>query len=205
MSVQGKHYLPQRIAHLINLIGMSLLTLTGFYISYPFAKGMMGVARYLHYVFAFIVILNVAWRVYYAFLGKHKDYFEFKLELGKILPVFKYYFFVGDQVVSKGKYNPLQKLVYLSIPILILCQGSTGFALANPEGTLDWFVKALGGLANVRALHYLGTWVFICFTLLHVYVILLESPKQLGAMFLGKETDKQVPLVNPAGLNVRQR
>jgi Ni/Fe-hydrogenase 1 B-type cytochrome subunit len=205
MSDYGKHYLPQRIAHLVNLIAMVLLIVSGFYIYRPFAESIMGTMRYIHYVAGFILALNVVWRFYYSFLGKHKDYFEFKPELGKILSVVKYYLFMGNKVDIKGKYNPLQKLVYFSIPFLIIYQGITGLALAYPDGALAGFIFAAGGLANVRALHYLGTWVFISITLLHVYAMLFEAPQQFWAMFFGKEIDNQPPSVNQVGLNARPK
>lgn len=202
MSSQEKFHVPQRVAHWVNLISVLLLILTGFYIYYPFAGGMMGAARYFHYIAAFVLMLNACWRVYYAFFGKHKDYFEFKPELGKILPMVKYYCFMGDPVVTKGRYNPLQKLAYLTIPFLMMYQASTGIALAMPD-RVDGFVQAVGGLANVRALHYLGTWIFICFVLIHVYMVLIERPYHILAMFFGKEAGKERTLVKQAGSNVQ--
>jgi Ni/Fe-hydrogenase 1 B-type cytochrome subunit len=204
MSDPGKFYFPQRVAHLVNLIAIILLAVTGFYIYYPFAERMMGAARYLHYVLGFVLVLNLFWRVYYAFFGKHKDYYEFKPEFGKILPVVKYYLFMGNPVVTRGKYNPLQKLTYLGIPFLIIAQACTGIALANPD-LAPGFVTALGGLANVRALHYLGTWVFICVTLLHVYAVLFEKPQHLPAMFFGKQTGSQTRPVGQVDSNVQHK
>ncbi|NLC76555.1 MAG: Ni/Fe-hydrogenase, b-type cytochrome subunit [Clostridia bacterium] len=204
MSGQDKIYLPQRVAHLINLVAIVLLVFTGFYIYYPFAERIMGTARYLHYVAGFALIINLFWRIYYAFLGKHRDYFEFKPEIGKILPVVKYYCFMGKPVITEGKYNPLQKLTYLGIPFLIICQGCTGIALAYPDQTAG-FIHALGGLANVRSIHYLFTWVFICVTLLHVYAVFTEKPQQVLAMFFGKETDSQTATVKQTGSHVRQQ
>jgi Ni/Fe-hydrogenase 1 B-type cytochrome subunit len=206
MSSYGKHYLPQRIAHLVNLMAMILLIISGFYIYRPFVDGIMGIMRFIHFVAGAILMLNIIWRVYYSFCGKYKDYSEFKPEPGKILPVVKYYLLMGNKVATKGKYNPLQKLAYLIIPFLIIYQGVTGLALAYPDGMLAGFIHGLGGLANVRALHYLGIWVFICITLTHVYAMLFEAPQQFWAMFFGKEIASQPPpIITQADLNVRPK
>ncbi|HHW08320.1 MAG TPA: Ni/Fe-hydrogenase, b-type cytochrome subunit [Clostridia bacterium] len=204
MSSQEQFHWPQRLAHLINLIAIVLLIFTGFYIYYPFAAGLMGAARYFHYIAAFVLILNMVWRVYYAFFGKYRDYYEYKPELGKILRVVKYYCFMGEAPAARGRYNALQKLAYLSIPFLVMYQACTGMALAMPD-RLAGFIEALGGMANVRALHYFGTWLFICFVLIHLYMVFSEKPYQVMVMFLGKEPGQQKPLMKQAGSHVQQK
>lgn len=204
MSSQEQFHLPQKLAHLINLMAIFLLIITGFYIYYPFAGGLMGTARYLHYLGAFVLVLNLVWRVYYAFFGQHRDYYEYKPELGKVLQVVKYYCFMAGAPLYRGRYNALQKLAYLAIPFLILYQACTGMALAMPD-RLAGFVRALGGLANVRALHYFGTWLFISFVLIHLYMVFTEKPYQIKVMFFGKETHQTKPAVKRAGSHVQQR
>ncbi|HHY60323.1 MAG TPA: Ni/Fe-hydrogenase, b-type cytochrome subunit [Clostridia bacterium] len=204
MSSQEQFHFPQKLAHFINLLAIFLLIITGFYIYYPFAAGMMGAARYLHYIGAFVLVLNLIWRVYYAFFGKYRDYYEYKPEPGKILQVVKYYCFVGDAPAYRGRYNALQKLAYFTIPFLIIYQACTGAALAMPDRVAG-FVQALGGLANVRALHYFGTWLFICFVLIHLYMVLTEKPYQIKVMFFGRDAQQTDTAVKQAGSHVQQR
>lgn len=199
MSDQGKHYFPQMVAHWANLVSITFLVITGLYIHYPFTAGVMGPMRIVHFLAAFLFTANIVYRLYYAFFGRHKDYFEFKPELNKLLSVAKYYAFLGPEQHSEGKYNALQKLTYIIIPLLIIFQAVTGFAMAWPEGMLAGFVKVTGGLANLRAIHYLGTWVFISFTLIHAYMVFFEAPQQFWAMFFGKEIKKQKQEAIPRG------
>ena len=199
MSDHGKHYLPQMLVHWVNLISMVVLVITGFYIHFPFTEGIMGGIRYVHYLAAFVFTFNIIFRLYYAFLGEHKDYFEFKPELKKLLGVAKYYAFIGPEQPKTGKYNALQKLAYIAVPFLILYQVVTGFAMAWPAGMMAGFIKLSGGLANLRAIHYLMTWVFISFTLIHVYLVFFEAPKQFWAMFFGKDLDVEKPVATKTG------
>ncbi|MDA3937057.1 MAG: hypothetical protein PF636_09460 [Actinomycetota bacterium] len=55
------------ITHWINLISMIALAFSGFYIHYPFFGGFMGVARGMHFVFMFVLIINLTLRNSLAF------------------------------------------------------------------------------------------------------------------------------------------
>ena len=58
------------ITHWINLICMTGLVFTGFYIHYPFFAGFMGGARATHFLLMYIVTINLTARVLMAFWVK---------------------------------------------------------------------------------------------------------------------------------------
>jgi len=180
------HPFPQRVAHAVNLLAIIALAGSGFYIHRPSAPGLMGEVRYLHYVAAFILLTNLAVRIYYAFFGRFRDFSEFKPNWRDLPKQLKYYFFLSKQEVKNGLYNPLQRLAYLAVVILIVLQGLTGFALAWPNGVMSFLVNLLG-LAEIRAVHYLFTWLFIAFVIVHVYLVFSEAPHALAEMFWGKQ------------------
>ncbi|MDI6812313.1 MAG: cytochrome b/b6 domain-containing protein [Desulfitobacteriaceae bacterium] len=180
------HHWPQRTAHIINLLLMLVLAGTGFYIHRPLVGGLMGLARYAHIVAAFVLLVNLAWRIYYAFLGQYKDAREFKPQLQALPRQIRYYLFLSNHEVKEGLYNPLQRLAYLAVVLLIILQGVTGYALGWPEGTMAVLVNALG-LAEIRALHYLITWFLLTFLIVHLYLVLTETPHALSEMFLGRQ------------------
>ncbi|WP_206812584.1 Ni/Fe-hydrogenase, b-type cytochrome subunit [Paradesulfitobacterium ferrireducens] len=183
------HHFPQRVAHALNLLAILALTASGFYIHRPSSPGLMGQVRYLHYIAGFVLLLNLAVRVYYAFFGRYRDYQEFKPNWRGLLQQIKYYFFLTKHEVKDGLYNPLQRLAYLGVVLLIVLQGITGFALGWPGGAMAFLVNLLG-LAEIRAIHYLFTWVFITFIIIHLYLIFTEAPQALVEMFWrGKETN----------------
>lgn len=179
------HPFPQRVAHAVNLLAIIALTASGFYIHRPSTPGPMSEVRYLHYVAAFILLTNLAVRIYYAFFGRYRDYREFKLNWRGLPKQIKYYLFLSTHEVKEGLYNPLQRLAYLAVVLLIVLQGITGFALAWPNGVMASLVGLLG-LAEIRAIHYLFTWLFITFVIVHVYLVFTETPHALAEMFWGK-------------------
>lgn len=190
-TVCPRHHLPARITHWANLIAMAVLILTGLDINYPFMGLMTGVLRNLHYFAGFVLVINIVVRVYFAFAGRCRDAGEFALPgIGELLRVARYYLFLGPHPEKKGKYNGLQRLSYLGIVILMLVQAFTGFAIAWPGGIFAGFVNWVGGLAALRALHLLGTYVFGAFTLVHVYMVFTEDPQEFWAMFFGREMSR---------------
>ena len=89
-----------------------------------------------------------------------------------------------------GKYGVPQKLAYLMVAVAILFMGYTGFCLWTPW--MDFplfagFTMAVGGLMKVRIIHYFMMFFFICFTILHVYLALIEGIEPALIMFFHKE------------------
>lgn len=187
------HHLPQRVSHAVNLAAMVALATTGFYIHRPSVPGPMSTVRYVHYLAAFILLANLALRIYYAFLGRYHDYGEFKPNWRGLPQQLKYYLFLSNKDVKEGLYNPLQRLAYLGVILMIVLQGITGFALGWPQGMMSSLVGWLG-LAEIRAIHYLFTWFFITFLVIHLYLVLTESPEALSEMFLGRERKEKHPV-----------
>jgi len=180
------HPLPQRIFHWINLIAMAVLIFTGFYINKPFTDGIMNGVRYLHFIAMFVILANLAVRIYYAFFGKYNDAGDFAVgskDWHDLKATVKYYLFLGSHV-KNGKYNPMQKLTYLFYVPLLLLQGFTGMLMYRPEA-FDTWLKAMGGIASVRGYHYLFMWIFIAFTIVHVYMVLSEAWDEVKLMIFG--------------------
>jgi len=186
------HPLFQRVSHWINLINFLFLGLTGWFIHSPYPGIPMNSIRNLHFVFMYCLIINGVVRVYYAFLGKHKDYFDILLnaqDYKNIWPQIKYYLLIAEQPET-GKYNPLQKLAYISFPIMALVHVSTGAILYWPV-QLAGYAGYFGGLAAVRGLHYVFLWVFIALVGVHIYLVFTEAYEQFLFMFFGKTAHKK--------------
>jgi len=195
MSSKAKasdHPLFQRVSHWINLINFFVLIVTGFIIHAPFQGAPMNAVRNLHFFFAFLLVINGVVRFYYSFFGKHKDYKEFflnKSDLKTFIPQIKYYLFMGKHPKT-GKYNPLQKCAYILMPILAVCQIITGFILYGPvkfAAIADW----VGGIAAVRGIHYVVTWLFILIIAAHLYLVFTEAFPQLRLMLFGKADEDE--------------
>jgi len=181
------HPIFQRISHWINLINFLVLGLTGWFIHSPYPGMPMNLVRNLHFFFMYFLIINGVVRFYYSFFGKHKDYYDILLntqDVKNIWPQTKYYLFIG-KLPKTGKYNPLQKLAYISFPIMAMVHVITGAILYWPE-QLAVYAGYFGGLAAVRGLHYLFLWLFIALVGVHIYLVFTEAYEQFLFMFFGK-------------------
>jgi len=181
------HPLFQRVSHWINLINFLVLGITGWFIHSPYPGMPMNLIRNLHFIFMWFLIINGIVRFYYSFFGKYKDYGEIMLNLKdikNIWPQTKYYLFIGKHPET-GKYNPLQKIAYIALPIMAVFQAITGAILYWPvkfAGLAGYF----GGLAAVRGLHYILMWLFIVVVAIHVYLVFTSAYEQFLFMFFGK-------------------
>lgn len=181
------HPLFQRISHWINLINFLVLALTGFAIHSPQPGMPMNLIRNLHFIFMYLLIINGVIRFYFSFFGKNKDYDQIllnKQDVKNIWPQTKYYLFIGKHPET-GKYNPLQKIAYIALPIMTVFQAITGAILYWPvklAGLADYF----GGLASVRSIHYIVMWLFIVVVAIHVYLVFTAAYEQFLFMFFGK-------------------
>lgn len=181
------HPLFQRVSHWINLINFLILGFTGWFIHSPYPGMPMNLVRNLHFFFMYSLIINGIVRFYYSFFGKYKDYDEIVLnsrDVKTMWPQIKYYLFIGNHP-EVGKYNPLQKIAYISLPIMAVVQAITGVILYKPE-QLSSLAGYFGGLAAVRGLHYIFMWLFIAIVAIHVYLVFTAAYEQFLFMFFGK-------------------
>jgi Ni/Fe-hydrogenase 1 B-type cytochrome subunit len=211
LATRQEHPLPAVIMHWVHVVSMIVLIVTGFYIHGPFAPGLMGLMRNMHFVFMFLLILTAIVRVWWAFLGagtaetggtvKRRDYKYFgpqRENRGTLLGTVKYYTFLQKEPPKVSKYNGLQKGTYVFWLLLILLQAITGFALWTP--TMAFFqplTYALGGLMYVRSLHYLFMWLFIITTAIHIYLAVMHFDEFL-MMFFWRQSAKAGPGVPEA-------
>lgn len=199
------HPLPFVITHYVNLIAMIVLIFTGFMIHFPYIPGIAeGPCRGAHIFFGFVLFINLVVRVILAFvlesaptLGTRLTVKDYKVWLPQadnkhqLIPWLKWYLFLKKEHPIAGKYGVLQKIAYLAAGCLIVIMFWTGTALWEPMAWLPWnaaLIGILGGLMNLRLLHYFLMFVFIIFMMIHVYLCCMEGVACLKLMFLRKET-----------------
>ena len=199
------HPLVFVITHYINLICMIMLAFSGFYIHFPFFDGFMGVARGMHFVAMYVIIINLTFRIIAAFFVKTavqlgtrevdtdiKNWLPQAENKHQFLETVKYYLFFRKEGVISAKYGSLQKIAYLATIPLTYLQAYTGFAIYGP--TMDWGffaggIDMVGGPMNMRIIHYFGMWIFIVFTMIHAYLANIYNLNPSKIIFLWKETD----------------
>ncbi len=199
------HPLVFVITHYINLICMIMLAFSGFYIHFPFFNGFMGVARGMHFVAMYVIIINLTYRIIAAFFVKTatqlgsrevdtdiKNWLPQEENKHQLFETVKYYLFFRKEGVISAKYGSLQKIAYLATIPLTYLQAYTGFAIYGPTMNMGIFSGGLdmvGGPMNMRIIHYFMMWVFIVFTMIHAYLANIYNLNPSKIIFLWKETD----------------
>ncbi len=182
-----KHDGIERFTHWAHMVNTVFLVLTGLQIHYPgFALfGSMLNARFLHivsgYLFLFLGILHV----YFFFaLGKRKVAMPHLSDLSEMGPILRYYLFLSREKPDYVKYNVLQKIAYAALFVVSFLQSLIGFALYWPA-TFAVVITLLGGAAYTRIWHTTIMWVFLSFTVVHVYLVYTEDVRLVKAMLTG--------------------
>jgi Ni/Fe-hydrogenase 1 B-type cytochrome subunit len=185
-----RHPLWLRLLHWLNMISITMLCLTGYYIHAPqtfrlFAN--MNNARTTHFAFAMVLVFGVVLRVYFGIVTKdwHNVIYEPIKDTKKLPSMIMYYTFLAKDHPFYGKYNPGQKGMYTGVLVLAIFQIITGFILYKPETFTSW-AYFFGGFLVVRILHYIVTWIFVLMVMVHVYLDVAEGIPVLMSIFTGK-------------------
>lgn len=207
--------LPVRIFHWINAGAIMLLILTGLYIGNPvvgatrgeeaYYSFLMGWARNIHFLSAFIFTANLIARLYWVFRG---NAFATSNLLKKALWVetwetVKFYLFLKNRKPHYTGHNPLAQLTYWVLigggSILAIVTGFYLYFEPQPESFFGklfaWVPWLFGSSFLVRSWHHLVAWGFIIFIVVHVYLSFredwLEKNGTMSSIFTGYKTEKK--------------
>lgn len=183
MALSVKHPAPQRIFHTLNLWGILMLLCTGFLLHWTPVGINMGLVRFIHVTAGFSIAALGVIRIYYSFAGRWADWREFwpgMEHLRKLPATLGYYLLLRSEHPQEGTYNPLQRLAYLGILILVAVQGWLGIMLVWPD-------KLAPGtsLLQLHSFHYAICWLVVSFMIVHIYMVLTETREYLPAMMFG--------------------
>ena len=182
---------PIRAMHWAAAVAIVALVVTGFYIGQPyFMTGgeasdhfLMGTMRFVHFAAAGVLVATGIVRIYWLFAGNRYErlpaLFPMKpRDLRNMVEQVKHYLMLrSEKAPHYLGHNPLQQLAYTGVYLLTLLMVFTGFylyGLHNPGGfffnAFAWVGTLLGGAQVVRFVHHVGTWAFLIFIPLHVYL-----------------------------------
>ena len=192
-----RHPMSFRILHNLIIVSIIILIVTGFYIHRPFVGGagfLMSLTRGVHFFFAAILVISTVARVINMFVGRDRDWRSFIPTWSdfKSMPrMIGYYFYIGKEPELNKKYNPLQMSAYCFAFVLIIFQILSGLALNYPDGAFSWFSYGLfNNEIEVRIAHFVATWVFILFMMIHVYLTIREKFSEIKEMHLLSSTEE---------------
>ncbi|HET9014612.1 MAG TPA: Ni/Fe-hydrogenase, b-type cytochrome subunit [Thermomicrobiaceae bacterium] len=198
--------LPVRLVHWTIFITTVILAVTGYYLYNPFIVSvtpnafLMGWMRAIHEVTAFVFTAAFLARVYWFFAGNRFAHWRAFIPLKRsqwrgIRDMLKYYLFLSWRSPEAVGHNSLAAFFYLVVYAIMLVQIVTGFALyqavvhTQPWQFLFGWVPVWINLQYLLEIHFLIMFVFIAFTVHHVYSSLLVSAEEknglMGSMFSG--------------------
>ncbi len=193
-QIEKKHEwtIAIRLAHWGRAFSIFVLIATGFYIASPFTvfsgettdKFLMGNMRFYHILFGVILTFVFIIRRYLTLFGRKssdlRDLFAWT-DIKNMIKQIKFYALISTKAPEdKYLYGPFQSLVYTGLMFMVLFMVVTGLILTGAcyHNGLTEIVYAIlkpienlmGGLANVRFMHHIFTWLFILFIVVHVYM-----------------------------------
>jgi Ni/Fe-hydrogenase 1 B-type cytochrome subunit len=200
--------------HWINVGTLFLLAVTGFIIADPPALNinaeasqlfLMGYVRLIHFASAYIFVANLAFRIYWGFVGNRyahaRNFFPTtKKQLKNIWYVFKVDILLQEDKEHSLKnisigHNAVAGFSYFLLFLLFVAQIATGFALFAPNATwflpkmFKWVTAFMGSESNVRYLHHLVSWLIVIFSFVHMYLVFfhdyLEGRGESSSMISG--------------------
>jgi formate dehydrogenase subunit gamma len=187
----------ERFVHWILAVSCLLLCFTGLGIMYKELnffgvifgglKGLSTVHDIMAVVFAVSLVLAIVmW-------WKEAGIFVFPEDLDWIMTAGGYLWHV-DKVPETGKYNPGQKMFFLTVALCGLMMVCTGFFMwyptILPAALMDW----------VYVLHVLGFVVIFAFFFVHLYLGTIGNPGTVQAMISGWVTRNWLKKQHPKWL-----
>jgi len=202
------HTLTIRIWHWINALIVIALMITGIQLRAP---GIEGIARkmavwipeysmavLIHKYIGYAMALSfLFWLLYIIASGSFRTHYILRpADLPTLVKQALYYIFGVFQgsenpftPTAEGKFNPLQKIAYGSVMLvitpLILVTGILFSDIFLFRGVIDW----LGGIRLLDALHVLASYLFLLNLIVHLYMCTMGHHifDHVKAMILGFE------------------
>jgi Ni/Fe-hydrogenase b-type cytochrome subunit len=131
--------------------------------------------RRWHFFFGWLFALNGLLYFFYNLLNGHMRKFLFTPhDAAKVPAMILYYLHLRRESPQDGEYNPLQKMAYTSVfviltPLVLL----SGMAMSPQlDVAFHWMPAMFGGRQAARTVHFLLAFGFVSFTFGHVFMVL---------------------------------
>jgi Ni/Fe-hydrogenase 1 B-type cytochrome subunit len=186
---------PVRWWHWINALAVTMLFSTGLYIAAPrlapageaFGLNVMGTVRQLHFLFAFIFLINFLCRIYWFWMGnnyarsgfpfvwKRQWWRDLFWQLGDYLRFQRGHIHLGHNALGGLTYT----IFVIGLGWLQIFSGLGLYSESNPGGIVStlfgWTIGLAGGSFQLRMWHHLFAWGFIFFAILHLYIVFYDG------------------------------
>ena len=131
--------------------------------------------RHWHFFFGWVFFFNGMLYVIYNLLNGHmRKFFLTPRDAAKIPAMALYYLRLRKDSPQVGEYNPMQKMAYTGVfllltPVIML----SGMAMSPQlNQAFNWLPAMFGGRQAARTIHFLLTFAFAGFVFGHVFMVL---------------------------------
>ncbi|BBP04478.1 putative Ni/Fe-hydrogenase B-type cytochrome subunit [Sulfuriferula plumbiphila] len=189
---------PVRLWHWINAFSITVLAITGYFIGSPLptqpgeasANFLMGYIRFAHFAAAYVFVVGMLGRIYWAVVGNHHARQLFILPFWDkqwrkgVWHEIRWYLFLERTPEKYVGHNPLaQTFMFLMFVLGSVFMIFTGFAMYGEgeqtgswaDHLFGWVIPLLGQSQDVHTWHHVGMWFIITFVIMHVYVAIRED------------------------------
>jgi len=172
----------------------SWLTVPGYY--------SLADARRWHFFFGWLFALNGLLYVFYNLAVGHLRKFFFTVADAKRVPaMIAYYLHLRKQSPQQGEYNPLQKMAYTSVFVILTPAVLLSGMAMSPQldVAFHWLPALFGGRQSARAFHFILAFGFVSFVFGHVFMVLTQGVfNNLRSMTTGWYREKVLLQTEPA-------
>lgn len=175
------HPLPVRVAHWINVAAVAVMVLSGWRIYnasplFPFRfpdgltlGGWLAGALQWHFAAMWVLAGNGLVYVAYGLLSGHYRRSFFPIRPGALVDAF------ADAVHGRlqhrvGEYNPVQRLAYVGVILLIALMVLSGLSIWKPV-QFQGLAGLLGGYEGARLVHFGAMAAIVLFVAIHVVMV----------------------------------
>jgi Ni/Fe-hydrogenase b-type cytochrome subunit len=148
----------------------SWLTVPGYY--------SLAAGRRWHFFFGWLFTINgLLYGVYNLAAGHLRKFLLTPRDAGKIPAMVAYYLKLRKTSSQEGEYNPLQKLAYTSVvviltPLMLL----SGMAMSPQlDVAFNWIPTIFGGRQSARSVHFILAFSFLFFTFGHLFMVATQG------------------------------
>jgi Ni/Fe-hydrogenase b-type cytochrome subunit len=131
--------------------------------------------RRWHFFFGWLFVLNGLLYFLFNFVNGHMRKFLFTpRDAARVPAMILYYLHLRRESPQDSEYNPLQKMAYTSVflilaPLVLL----TGLAMSPQLNVaFNWLPAVFGGRQSARSIHFILAFAFLLFTFGHVFMVL---------------------------------
>jgi Ni/Fe-hydrogenase b-type cytochrome subunit len=157
--------------------------------------------RRWHFFFAWLFVINGLLYFLYNLLNGHIQKFLFTPKsVAQVPAMILYYLRLRRHSPQTEEYNPLQKLAYTGV-FLILTPAVllSGLAMSPQlDMAFNWLPAAFGGRQAARSVHFILAFTFVLFTFGHVFMVLTTGMvNNMRSMITGWYREKVLPRLAP--------